>query len=443
MNGSRWVPALLLVLISGWPAEALPDDNTAPQTRLGAVDVFELAGRSAVAGRFAEALSFYDALMHDSDLEIRSEARFRKGQLLVSLGRLTEAATTYRRLLDEKPAAARVRLELATVLARIGDEPGARRQLRLAEAAGGLPPEVAEQVSRISRALRSTRPIGGSFEVALAPDTNINRATQSHVLETVIAPLLLDADARAKSGVGVRLRGSVFAKRPVTDRLSLVARSIGSADLYRQSSANDLLASVLVGVEWRGERDQANVTYGFGKRWYGGQPFAETVSATGEWQHQLNRKTQFSSNISRTVIRYRRNPLQDGILYDASFTGERALSAQSGFAVGADLARQYARDPSYSSLSMGPLAYAWLDLGRTTLFAAATGKRLIGDQRNFLFTDKRREWFASGRVGATFRQLSFRGFSPTARIGYERNHSTVSIFDYNRTYGEFGLAKSF
>lgn len=433
----RWV-AGLLAIATAWAPGVAP----AQERRVDAVDLFALAGQAAEGGRTDEALQLYDALSQDPDVEVRSEARFRKGQLLAGLHRYREAAQVYRRLLDDKPQAGRVRIELAAMLAQIGDEPGARRQLRLAQA-GGLPPEVAEQVSQFSRALRSAKRVGGSLEATLAPDTNINRGTQARTLDTVIAPLLLSGDARETSGIGLRLRGSAFAKQPLTDRLSLTARTSGSADLYRGGRTNDVLASALLGGEWRGSRDQLSAAYGFTRRWYGGEAFADSRTITGEWLHQVDRVTQLSTNISRGTIRYRRNPLQDGTLYDGNVSVEHALSARAGIAIGIGVTRQDAIDPSYASTAFGPLVYGWREMGRMTLFASATVRRLIGDERNFLFIDKRRERFLSARGGVILRQWAVRGFAPTLRVGYERNQSTVAIFDYRRAYGEFGLTRSF
>lgn len=437
-----WLVTTLLLAAAACPAGAVSGQTGDAPKHLNAIDVFDLAGRAVADGRDGDALKLYDALSRDPDVEVRSEALFRKGQLLASRKHWREAALAYRRLLDARPGAARVRLELAMVLARLGDEIGARRQLRLAQAAG-LPPDVAEQVSQFSRALRSPKRLGGSFELTLAPDTNINRGTQARTLDTVIAPLLLDRDARETSGVGLRLRASVFAKQPVTDRVSLIARATGSADLYRGGSTNDILASALLGAEWRGPRDQLGVTYGTGKRWYGGQAFADSYPLTGEWLHQMGLTTQLTINVSRSAIQYDRNRLQDGSLYDANISVEHALSARSGIAVGGGVTRQTALDPSYASWSFGPLVYAWREWGRSTVFVSAAGRHLVGDERNFLFTDKRREWYMSARTGVILRQWSIRGLSPTVRLGFERNVSTVSIYDYRRTFAEVGLSRTF
>lgn len=438
MKNGQWGAAWLMVLA----APATGQDMPVQGAHLQAIDVFDLAARATAAGRIDEALKLYDALTRDRDLEIRSEARFRKGELLAAHGRWREAALAYRRLLDEKPDAAGVRLALAAALARLGDEPGARRQLRLA-AATGLPPAVQEQVVAYSRALRSPQRYGGTVEAMLAPDTNINRGTEARTLDTIIAPLLLDRAARATSGIGLRLRPSAFAKQPLGDRVALVARASGSADLYRGGDGNDLLGTVLIGGEWRGGRDRVSLAGGWSRRWYGSARFADTRSLSGEWLHQLALTTQLSTTFSHGIIRYRRNPLQNGTLTDVSATVEHAISARAGAALGLAGTRQDAADASYASWSGGPLGFAWLDKGHTTLFAAASARRLLGDARNFLFLDKRREWFASGKIGATFRRWSVHGFSPTARLGYERNWSTVSVYAYRRTYAELGVSRSF
>jgi len=109
---------------------------------LGAPDLFALAERNVNADRPADALAIYAALTRDPDIEVRSEARFRRGMLLGALKRYAEAAVEFRAFLDEKPGVARVELELARVLTAMGNERAARRALRQAQASG-LPPDVA------------------------------------------------------------------------------------------------------------------------------------------------------------------------------------------------------------------------------------------------------------------------------------------------------------
>ena len=150
-------------------------------------------------GQTATAEAIYSVMEQDSDADVRAEARYRRARLYIAKGRKREAAVLLRRVLDEKPDAAPVRLELANVLAGLGDREAALRELRAAQSTG-LPPAVARMVDRYSEALRASRPTGGSFEIALAPDSNINRATRLDSLGTVIGDFEIDEDSKARIG---------------------------------------------------------------------------------------------------------------------------------------------------------------------------------------------------------------------------------------------------
>src|SRR5205085_6411997 len=134
----RAMTAFLLAALAG--AALAPAPATAPApTRiesLSAAQLFAIADGARAEGRVDDALVFYEALTRDPDPEVRAEARFRRGMTLAEAKRYREAAESFRALLDEKPGTARVRLELARVLALLGDSKAAAREIRQAQAAG-------------------------------------------------------------------------------------------------------------------------------------------------------------------------------------------------------------------------------------------------------------------------------------------------------------------
>ena len=423
-------------------AQPAPTADGRALTGLSAAQLFDIADQARVAGRTADAEAIYKALGRDPDLDVRSEARFRLGMMYADLGRNEEAALAFRALLDEQPGAARVRLELARVLAAMGEEGRARQQLRQAQASG-LPPDVAQLVDRYAAALRSNRAFGGNMEFALAPDSNINRATDAKTLDTVIAPLNLSDDARETSGLGVHLTGQVFARIDLSPRLKLVPRLSGDGIFYGKSDFNDVSGSALVGLEWQAGGDRIMPSAGATWRWYGGRPYARTATADLRWIHRLGRRAQSDIGVSYGRAHYIRNSLQDGDLFGLTASVERALSARTGIGVSLSGLRQTARDPGYSTAAGGITLLGWRDMGKVTLFANATARRLESDARLFPFTDRRKEWFLRGAVGATFRQIEVAGFSPVLRMGYERNISTVGIYDYRRLSVDVGITRAF
>ncbi len=207
---------------------------------LSASQLFKLADEARARRDFAMAEAAYRALAQDQNIEIRTEARFRLGMMLADdLQRHQAAAIEFRRILDEKPNTARVRLELARMQTMLGNLGAARKELRAAQAAG-LPPAVEQLVRFYSNALNARKPLGGSIEVTLAPDSNINRATRSDTLGTVIGDFALDEDAQAKSGIGLDLQGQGYFRLGIEADTDLLVRASSSATLYRESEFNDI-----------------------------------------------------------------------------------------------------------------------------------------------------------------------------------------------------------
>jgi hypothetical protein len=105
--------------------------------------------------------------------------------------------------------------------------------------------------------------------------------------------------------------------------------------------------------------------------------------------------------------------------------------------------RHRPRDSGYSTLAGGPSILHWREIGSATLFGSAGVRRLEGNTRLFLFSERRKEWLYHASLGATFRQAAIAGLAPTAKLTFEQNRSTVGIYDYRRTALETGLTRAF
>lgn len=415
---------------------------SASETRLSAPDLFLLADQARAARRDDDAARIYEALLNDADLDVQVEARFRLAMMRADQGRYADAASGLRRLLDAKPDALRARLELARVLEALGDEAGARRALRQARA-GGLPADVAITVDRFDLALRSRRRFGGSVDVAIAPDSNINRATRARTLDTAIAPLTLSDDARAKSGIGLRLGGQVFGRFDVGDRLALVPRGVAQASLYRDRQFDDVTGTALVGLEWRSGRDRLTPAIGVGQRWYGTRRYAASATAALDWLHPAGDRAQLLVHGGIAQTTYQRNDLQNGYLIDASASWDAAVTATSGWGASLSGYRQTARDTGYALASGSVGLLAWRDVGAWTLTATTGVSRLEGDRKLFLFADRRREWLIRAGAAVTARALAIAGFAPVIRLNLERNRSSVGLYSYRRIAVDVGIIRAF
>jgi hypothetical protein len=430
--------AAAVALLAANPAQA-----EARTVKATAAQMFHLAGQLVRSGKPSDADKVLELLSRDPDPQVRDEARFRRARMFKARGQLQPAALLLRRILDDKPDAAPVRIELAQLLDRMGDKDGAWRELRAAQAAG-LPPAVARIVDRYSEAIRAQRPMGASFEFALAPDSNINHATRSDTLGTIFGDFDIDRKSKAKSGLGMSLRGQAFRRFGLGNSdTDLLARASVSGDLYRKSDFNDVVVDVAIGPELHVGRNQLNIELGATQRWYGQKPFARSVRAGLGWVRPLGRRTQLRLNASASVTDNQFNDLQDGNAFQGRVGVERALSATTGVTLNLALDRQSLKDPGYSTSGWRAGLVAWKEIGRATLTASADFGRLNADERLLLFPDKRRDRYSRFSLATAFRQLTFKGFAPVTRFTFERNRSTIEFYDYKRTRTEIALVRAF
>jgi tetratricopeptide (TPR) repeat protein len=430
----------------GEPGEPAGQATCSPEVGciddLAAAQAFDLAERYAASGDIRRADETLRDLARHRIPQIRLEALFRLAMLLANGGRPKQAAVLLRRILDEEPAAGRVRLELAQLLDRIGDDSGARKALREAQA-GGLPPAVALLVDRYSAALRARKPAGATIEVALAPDSNINAATRSDSLGTVFGDFTLDPDARQTSGVGLAVRGQAHRRQRLSDSANLLARIAGSADLYRPTQYNDVVIGLSAGPELAVGAGRLNGEIGAIMRWYGNDPLSRTAYLSATYLHPIDRRSQVRAGGAAGAIDNRLNDLQDGRSYGASLSYERALSARAGAGFTLSGERQKLRDGGYSTTSAQLSVFAYRDFGAATITATLSYRRLQADERLFLYPARRKENFHRASVGVTVRKLAVAEFAPVVRVTAERNRSSLELFDYRRVRTEVGIARAF
>lgn len=437
---------MLLEMVLAAAAAAVPaQDSTgsmASQVTLSPPEMFLAAEVAERQSENSTAVAIYRALSSNPSTEIRNEARFRLALLRMKEGRLTESATLLRTILDEQPEAQRVRLELAGVLATLGDVGSARRELRAARA-GDLPPEVARVVDRFSAALREHKPLGGTLSVAMASDSNVNRATQSDTLGTIIGDFVLDEDAKARSGNGLAFDAQGYARTGLgADHAILISLS-GSADLYRQKRFNDVAVALRAGPELKIGSGRLNFSGGVARRWFGGEPFTSSAGAAFAYTRPILRVAQVRVTGSTDRVVNHRNRLESGWGFGGSAAVEFSLSSRTGAGLALSGARRSARDPGHSTTAGQLTLFAYREMARMTVTASASVGRLAADERLFLYPQKRSETLLRGTLGATMRQLAVRGFAPTAQLTVERNRSTVEIYDYRRTAFEVGITRAF
>ena len=135
------------------------------------------------------------------------ETRFLTGFIAAETGDLDGAIKRYRKILDDDPKQTRVRLELARAYLMQGKTARADHHFKLAQADQTLPPDIARMIRSARNIIRSKRAWTFNVDIGIAPDTNINNATDANGVTLYFGDtptrLYLDEAAKARSGTGL------------------------------------------------------------------------------------------------------------------------------------------------------------------------------------------------------------------------------------------------
>jgi hypothetical protein len=302
---------------------------------------------------------------------------------------------------------------------------------------------VARVVDRFATALRSVRPLGGAFEIAIAPDSNINRATTQERVDTVVAPLTLSRDARATSGIGVSLSGQAFARGDLDDNVALLSRASVRADLYGKSRFSDVVLTLASGPEFRTGGARLRPAVIAQRRWFGGDLFSESYGGAVNVLKPIDRVSQIEGELTALHSDYAPNPSQNGLLADLNIAYDRALSPRFSARIALRGTLQDARADFLSNRSAGIDVLASRAFGKQLVFLQLSGFKLRAEARDPLFGVRREDDRLDVTGGVILRRFTFRGLSPLIRLIHSRSDSTVPIFDFKRTRVEFALSREF
>jgi hypothetical protein len=419
-------------------------DDCVPEkgcVRTGPAQLFALADKLYEAGDPEGAAGVLQVLTQDVHPELRAEARFRLAALREKMGDLPGAAQALRDLLAEQPDANPARLELARILARMGENEEARKEIALAERSG-LPPEVEQSVRRFANAIPSAKRRGLSLEMSGGPDSNINRSTSSQYVDTIIAPFELSPDARRQSGIGFALGGQAFTRNGIGD-LDLLSRVGAHADLFTKARFNDIQVTLDSGPQWNGKIGQLRPALLYERRWYGGHAYSTGFGASLDWLKQLGPRTQLEFTGSRVRQNIQPNPGQDAWRTSLGADVAQQLAPDSTARLSLRFAALDARVHPESLRQLGAELLLAKRLATVTAYIDFGYTRTRGLEPLFLFGKTRHDWRIDLTAGIILDKVRLAGFSPLIRATRSDSQANIALYDYHRTRLDLGISRSF
>ena len=408
--------------------------------------------------RFAEALEILKPLALE-DRPDQTDVRFLLG-LAASRGsqapglkdekRLTllnVAIAAFRSILITQPDLVRVRLELGLAFYLKQDD--ALAQEHFERALVGRPPrELVANVTRFLTIMRARRRWRGYFGFSLAPDTNINAASDAQVLYINGLPFRRGAVGQASSDIGIVGWGGGEYQYPLAERWRLRTGFDVNHREYKGGLFDQTFLAAHVGPRWLiSPTTEMSLLASTSQRWFGGSPFNYDVGARFEVLHRVFAGLLLNGRATWQDRSYQQQRFLEGTLMVFSLGGNYVLfptvqvNALMGFQQQDTALRRWS--------NMG----YW---GRVGTNVALPWGFTVGLSAEFRQTDYESGWAPfvpdnSARrdttriLGATLlnRGLTVFGFSPQIAFSNQVRESNAQLFDFKRNLVEMRWVRQF
>lgn len=203
------------------------------------------------------------------------------------------AIAAFRLILVNRPDLVRVRLELARTFYLKGQYDLARRHFELV-LAGGVPPPVVANIRAFLDAMQTRKRFTGYFGAAVAPDSNLNAASESEIIyiDTVFGrlPFQRQGDVGAQSGLGLSVWGGGEYQHPLGERLRLRVGADAAQREYSGGDFDQFFLAAHAGPRWLADPMTEFSLLGTAQRqWLGGSRYADETGVRLELDRRLTR----------------------------------------------------------------------------------------------------------------------------------------------------------
>lgn len=428
----RAVPVLLLTLIAVQAAraeDACPA-GTQCMTGLKGRDVLKLVEQLVLDGRFTDAKPLLQALEQDPSLDF--ERRFLLGYIAAQEGDNKGAISHFRSLLVAKPNEPRVRLELARALYLDGQPRAADYHFRLAEDAD-LPEDIRQTVRLIRRSISSKKSFYGSFRLGLAPDTNVNSATDDRSVELFGLPFTLSDDARRRTGLGQTVSVQAGGRIALSPTWAINIDAQSQATNYRGTSNDDVIAAVSAGPSLTRGPWRIGLAASTTQRVYGARLTSQLYGPRLKLERVFKDGAQAGIEVAARRVDNRVSDDYDGWQYSAAASYDRVVSGS--LLVSGGLFGRY--EPVASRALSSTETGVSLGIGGELPWGVNAGVSVQASRSWFgaaqdAFGERRKDWRVDGRIYAGLRSLRWWGFSPALEYRYTRVDSSIPLYDFDR-----------
>ena len=416
--------------------------------RMTAPELLAAAEKAVLDKRYDEARPMLAALTHAPELTM--QRHFLQGYVAAQTGDLSTAEGEFRAVLRDRPDMTRARLELARALMLDGKDAAADHHFRLAEQDADLPPEIEKTIHEARGILRSRRNWTFNFNFGLAPDSNINNATDARTINfdrgSGPETLTLNPDARRKGGTGQTVGAAGSVRLRLKDGVAVVVDGNGQFTNYRGGDADDVSGLLAAGPELTMKSGaRAAVQAVVFSHWYGGKVAQRGVGARFTYQQNLDRGQRIGAQVDIRRVSSDFSNAYDGTSYAAYLSYERVVHKSMVGSASVFARRDDLGVAGYSSTELGFNLGIGGELPKGINAGISAGiSRALFDEPILAFgPDARHDWRMNARAYLGLRSIRVLGFSPSLTYTYSRTSSNIAFYSSQRSRLEFSLARYF
>ena len=360
---------------------------------------------------------------------------------------LNLAVAAFRSILIRRPDLVRVRLELGVAFYLKQEDALAREHFERA-LVGKPPPALVVNVTRFLINMRARRRWRGYFGFSVAPDTNINAASDAQFLYINNLPFRRGARGQASSDIGIVGWGGGEYQYPLAERWRLRAGFDVNHREYNGGRFDQTFIAGHVGPRWLiSQNTEMSLLASSSQRWWGGSPFNYDIGARFEVVHRLFAGLLMNGQATWSDRKYQQQKFLEGSLMVVSLGANYVLfpTVQVNALVG--------YQQQETALRRWTNAGYWTRVG--TDVALPFGFT-VGASAEFRLTDYESGWFPfvsdNGaredqtrilRATLLNRALTVYGFSPQVVFSNQVRESNAQLFDYKRNLVEMRWVRQF
>ena len=363
-----------------------------------------------------------------------------------------KAIAAFRLILVNRPELIRVRLELARTFFLKGQDGLARWHFELV-LAGGVPPPVTANIHRFLNVMRDRKRLTGYFGAAIAPDSNLNAASESEIIYIDFGgerlPFTRQGDFGARSGLGVSVWGGGEYQQPLSQKLRLRAGADLAQREYSGSDFDQFFLAAHAGPRWLASPiTEISLLATAQRQWLGGIPYVDETGVRLELDRRLTARLWARGTVAYRERDHQQRDFLDGpqASFNLSFAWTPAPVLRVHMTVGYE--RDHAASEHWRNLAR------WVRVGTSlalplgfTLGTSAQMRRVrydgSGQVHLTLDGDQRFDRIRTFTVSVLNRAFTLYGFSPQLALINEARLTNAQAQDYERNRAELRFVRQF